>query len=77
MTEFFDTENGLKLRTLITQESPMGPMTQITDYEDYREVEGMMFPFMIKQQVGPQAIDMEVETIEINQGLDDDVFKVE
>jgi zinc protease len=77
ITEFFDTENGLKLRTLITQESPMGSMTQITDYEDYREVEGMMFPFMIKQQVGPQAFDMAVETIEINQGLDDEVFKVE
>jgi zinc protease len=77
MTEYFDVENGLKLRTLMTQESPMGSMTQITDYEDYREVEGMKFPFMIRQQVGPQTFDMEVDTIEINQGLDDEVFKVE
>jgi zinc protease len=77
MTEYFDVENGLKLRTLMTQESPMGSMTQITDYEDYREVEGMKFPFIIRQQVGPQSFDMEVVSIELNQDLDDEIFKVE
>lgn len=77
MSEFFDIGSGLKLRTMVTQESPMGSMTQITDYEDYREVDGMMYPFLMKQQVGPQAFDLEVKSIEINQGLGDDVFSVD
>ncbi len=77
ITEFFDSETFLKLRTVVTQDTPMGEMAQITDYEDYREVEGMKFPFLMKQQAGPQAFDMQVNSIEINQGLDDEVFRVD
>lgn len=77
ITEYFDIETGLKLRTLATQDSPMGSVTQITDYEDYREVNGMMFPFLMKQQVGEQTFEMQVKSIDINQGLDDQVFIVD
>ncbi len=77
ITEFFSVDSGLKLRTVTTQDSPMGSITQTTDYEDYREVDGIKYPFFIKQQVGPQTFDMEVESIEINQGIDDDVFSVD
>lgn len=77
VTEFFSVESGLKLRTVTTQDSPMGSITQITDYEDYREVDGLKYPFLIKQQVGPQTFDMEVKSIEINQGLADEVFSVD
>ena len=76
-TDFFDIETGLRIRSVITQDSPMGPMTQITDYDDYREVDGMKFPFSMKQQVGPQAIDLQVMSIEVNQGLGDEVFSVD
>ncbi len=77
ITEFFDVESGLKVRTVISQDTPMGPMTQTTDYNDYREVGGLMFPFLMRQQAGPQAFDLEVKSIEINQGLDDEVFNVD
>lgn len=77
ITEFFSIDSGLKLRTVTTQESPMGQVTQITDYEDYREVDGMKFPFLMKQQVGPQTFDMEVKSIEINQGLEDGIFSID
>ncbi len=77
VTEFFDIETGLKLRTVVTQDSPMGSITQITDYEDYRDVDGMKFPFLMKQQAGPQAFDMEVKSIEINQGLEDEIFSID
>jgi zinc protease len=77
ITEFFSAESGLKVRTIATQDSPMGAMTQITDYEDYREVEGIKFPFLIKQQVGSQSFDMEVQSIEINRGLDDELFRID
>ncbi len=77
ITEFFDVDTGLKLRTLISQDTPMGPMTQTTDYTDYREVGGLLFPFMMRQQAGPQVFDLEVKSVEINQGLDDAVFSID
>ncbi len=77
LSEFFDVESGLKVRTVISQDTPMGPMTQTTDYRDYREVGGLMFPYLMRQQAGPQAFDLEVKSIEINQGLGDEVFKVD
>ena len=76
ITEFFDSETFLKLRTVIVQDTPMGEVTQITDYDDYKRVYGMLFPFKMKQQAGPQSIDIQINAIEINTGIDDEVFRV-
>jgi zinc protease len=76
ITEFFDSETFLKLRTVIVQDTPMGEVTQITDYDDYRKVYGMLFPFKMKQQAGPQSIDIQINAIDINTGLDEEVFRV-
>ncbi len=77
VTEFYDVASGLKVQSVISQDTPMGPMTQTTDFSDYREVQGMKFPFLMRQQAGPQAFDLEVKSIEINQGLGDEVFSVD
>ncbi len=77
VAEFFCMESGLKLRSQISQDTPMGPMMQITDYEDYREVDGLKFPFLMRQQAGPQSLDMTVHSIEINSGLDDELFRID
>jgi zinc protease len=77
ITEYFDIETGLKLRSLTSQESPMGNMTIITDYHDYREVNGVKFPFRMKQQFGPQVLDLEVKSITLNQGLGLELFSVD
>lgn len=75
--EYFSLETGLRLSTQVSQESPMGAMTVVTNYGDYREVNGVLFPFSIKQQIGPQALDMKVSTLEVNTGLGQDTFLVE
>ncbi|MEE4176627.1 MAG: pitrilysin family protein [Bacteroides sp.] len=75
--EYFSVENGLRLSTQISQESPMGDMTVVTNYADYREVNGVLFPFTIKQQLGPQMLDMKVTSVEVNTGLGEDAFLVE
>lgn len=74
--EFFCIETGLRLKTQITQETPMGQMSIITLFGDYKEVQGVKFPHTIKQQLGPQAIDMKVSTITINSGLSPATFSV-
>jgi zinc protease len=77
VTEFYDVASGLKVRTITTQETQMGPMTVSASYDDYRDVDGVKIPFALKQQTGPQTMDMKVVTVELNSGVSDDVFKVE
>ena len=58
-------------------QSPQGSFVQNIDYSDYREVDGVKFPFKIFQQTGSRSIEMEVLSIEINKDIDDKEFAVE
>ncbi len=42
---------------------------------DYREVSGVKFPFLLKNNIGGQQIDFKVDEIKINSGLTDTDFK--
>jgi hypothetical protein len=74
--QYFDTETGLKLREVTTTTTEQGTFSQSTDYDNYKEVEGVLFPFKVTQQMGPGTIDMEVVSLEINTGLDDKIFEM-
>jgi len=54
-SEFYCLETGLKLRSEMSQETPMGVTTIVTNYADYKEINGVKFPYSIKQQAGPQT----------------------
>ncbi len=69
--DFYDQKNGLKLKSVTQQ----GQMSISILYSDYREIEGVLFPFMMTQSVGPQSFDVIVKTIDVNKGIDDSVFK--
>jgi zinc protease len=69
ITDYYDVESGFKVRSLSSE--------GLTGFADYREVEGMMFPFSLKQVAGPQVFDLKVVSVEVNTGLGDDLFKVE
>ena len=74
-TVYYDVASGLKVRSISTQESPMGTITATTDFLDYKEVDGVKFPHRIKQDAGMQQMDMMVEKIELNTGVKADIFK--
>ena len=76
-TEYFDAESGLKVRTVTSQETQMGPVNVTVSYGDYRDISGLKFPFSVKQQAGPQALDLKVTSVELNTGVSDDVFRIE
>ena len=59
-TTYFDVESGLKVQTVMSQETPMGPMTATVTFKDYKEVGGFKFPHSITQSAGPQTMDMKV-----------------
>lgn len=45
---FFDKETGLLVRRIVTTETIIGVDPEQTDYEDYRDVEGVKVPFTIR-----------------------------
>jgi hypothetical protein len=45
---FFDAETGLLVRRMGYTETPLGVIPDQTDYEDYREVDGVKIPFTVK-----------------------------
>lgn len=71
---YYDVESGFKIREITTVESPQGSFDQTIDMSDYREVEGIMYPHKLSQQLGPQSIELEVTEIKVNQDLSDGFF---
>ena len=76
-TAYYSVETGLKLRSSKVIDTPQGSDTQITDYRNYKEVDGIMFPFEIVQKFGPTEFKTEVVTIELNKELPPDTFSIE
>jgi predicted Zn-dependent peptidase len=70
--DFYDQESGLKVKSVAQQ----GQMSITTLLSDYREVEGILFPFKMNQSMGPQSFDVLVKSIEVNKGLDDKMFEL-
>ncbi len=74
--QFYDVDSGLLVKQTSTKKAPQGTFTAAITFDDYREVEGVKYPFKFSQTVGAQSMDMEVESIEINSGLSDSLFEV-
>ena len=45
---YFDVQSGLLVRISHRIESPLGALPLQTDYSDYREVDGLKLPFMVR-----------------------------
>jgi len=74
-TYYFDAESSLPVKQVSTVETPQGSFSQSTTMSDYKEVNGVMFPYVINVQMGPQSIRMQVDSLEINTGIEDAMFE--
>jgi len=72
---YFNGITGLKIREEKSEETPEGRMVQITTFDDYKDVDGILYPHKMTIAAGPQTISATVESIEINTGIEDSVFK--
>lgn len=70
----FDTESGLKVEELRDIPTQKGTVQQSIIYDDYKDVDGVKYPFKIIQSVGGQSVDVTVSSIKVNKGLSDDLF---
>lgn len=76
ITEYYDRETGLKCRSVLTSKTENGPVSQISDITDYKEVNGVKFPASITVS-GAMSMKLAAESIEVNKGVSDSEFKLE
>ncbi len=74
--QYYDPETGFKIEESKNITTPQGTFTQEIFYSDYKEVEGVKYPFIIKQSIGPQTIEFKVNSIKINTGIPDSKFEL-
>ena len=72
--QYYDMETGLKIRDSKDIITTQGKYQQITEFDDYRDVEGIRYPFKIKQYLGNQTLDFTIESIKVNTGISDEIF---
>jgi len=73
---YFDKETGIKLKEEKEMQTQMGLMNQTLTFDDYKEVEGVKYPYKIVQSIAGQSIDVTVSSIKVNKGLNDDIFVI-
>jgi hypothetical protein len=71
---FVDAETFLLHGKTETTDTPQGPMTNVTLFSDYREVDGMMLPFTITQENPSMNLTATVTSYKHNVEIDESVF---
>ena len=76
MTYYYDVETGYSAKQITTVDTPQGSFTSTITFNDFRDVNGIKYPYELTQSMGPQVISLKVESIEYNSGLDDSIFQI-
>ncbi|MCG8411619.1 MAG: insulinase family protein [Bacteroidales bacterium] len=71
--DYYDMESGLKLKTKETIVAPQGEFSQTHTYKDYKEIEGLLYPHIIKI-TGVQNMELKIDSVSINKDLSDELF---
>ena len=71
---YYDAKSGLLVRTEKTKEAQGQMVTSIEDLSDYREVNGVLFPYEQKTTLGPQIIGLSATEVIVNEGVSAEDF---
>lgn len=71
---FFDVKTGLLVRRYTESDTPLGKLPLQTDYEDYRDVDGIKQPFLIHWLFPGRVWGRKIDEIKQNVPLDDAKF---
>ncbi len=74
-TEYYDATTKMKVYSSSEVDSPEGKFTTETEFADYKEVSGFMFPHKTTVTSGEQAFELTVSKIEVNGKVDANLFK--
>lgn len=73
ITAYYDIKSGLKVREIASEAGT----TIISDYGEYQKVGEVLLPYSLKQQIGPQNLNITIKSAKFNTELPDDLFKIE
>lgn len=72
---WIDAESYLPVKTSTTIETPeTGPLEQISEFSDYRDVDGVKVPFQVKSTTAVQSYVVTVTKVEHNTKIDPAIF---
>jgi hypothetical protein len=71
---FFDAQTGLLIRRYRETKTALGQFPTQTDYEDYREVDGIKLPFSIRWSMPGRSWGRKIGEVKQNTAIDDAIF---
>ena len=71
---YYDVATGYLMRTESTSEAQGQSVTTVTDYSNYKAVDGVMIPHTMKVTTGPQSFTFEANEVKINEGVSAEDF---
>ena len=71
---FFDVRSGLLVRRYVESETILGKFPLQTDYEDFREVDGVRQPFLIRWSFPGRSWGRKIDEVKQNVAIDDARF---
>lgn len=71
---YFDTASGLPVRLISRHHAPEGVMQFQEDFSDYREVDGVVLPFVIEQSGADSSFVVRINDVRHNVQLQDSEF---
>lgn len=74
-TIYYDVATGFKVKQVTKIEAGGRTMFQTLDFLNYKEVNGVKFPHLLKMTAGPQILEFITKEIVINEGVSDSDFK--
>ena len=74
--QYYSVGTGFKLKEIKELHTQQGLFEQESFYSDYRNVDGLKFPFKILQNMGMQKLELNVSSIKLNTGISDEIFEM-
>ena len=75
---YYDSESGLLIKASTTTETPQGAITLTSDFSEYKEFNGLLFPTKLTQPMNAQIkIQISVSDVMVNSEVDMSVFKID
>jgi zinc protease len=71
---YFDADTGFVVHTEDVFTTPDGPYVLKLDFDDYRTVEGLKFPFRMKRTEKGAILNIRVTQVSLNAAMDDSLF---
>jgi zinc protease len=71
---YFDVDSGYVVRTEDVYTTPEGPYMVKIDLDDYRDVDGLKFPFRMKRTEKGAVLSIRITQVTVNPAIDDSIF---